>query len=82
MNIETIYTNITKKNRKIAELQFDMKVMITSARRLQTLLQFLFSEYDIIRDVIDAQINSDVEIFIQKLLEKKAQFKTNKKTVM
>ena len=82
MNIETIYTNITKKSRKIAEFQSDMKIMIIFARRLQILLQFLFSEYDIIRDVIDAQINFDVEIFIQKLLEKKTQFKTNKKIVM
>ena len=81
IDIESTYTNIIKKSRKIAKLQLDMKIMITFARRLQTLLQFLLNEYVIIRDVIDAQIDFDVEIFIQKLQEKKTQLKVNE-TVM
>ena len=71
MNIENTYTNIIKKNRKIIKFQFDMKIMIIFVRRFQVLLQFLFNEYNIIRNVIDVQIDFDVEIFIQKLQKKK-----------
>ena len=71
INIENTYTNIIKKNRKIVKFQFDIKIMIIFTRRFQILLQFLFNEYDIIRNIIDVQIDFDVEIFIQKLQKKK-----------
>ena len=73
MTIETIYIDIIKKSRKVASLQSDMTNLINSKRRFQTLLQFLSFEYDVIRDAIDAQDNSNVDRFIQKLQEKKTQ---------
>ena len=79
MNIEIIFIDIIKKNRKIAKFQFDMKIMFTFARRFQILLQFLFNEYNIIRNVIVVQINVDVESFIQKLQKKKFNLKRTKK---
>ena len=81
MSIETIYTNIFKKSRKVAILQIDLIDLTKLERRFQTLLQFLLSKYDVIRDVIDAQNNSNIDKFIQKLQEKKTQFKTNE-TIM
>ena len=83
MNIEFIYIDITKKSRKIAKLQSNMKSIALLARRFQTLLQSLLDEYNIIRDVIDAQINSNIETSIQKLQEKKTQLQIkNKKMIM
>ena len=79
--MKTHTRTLLKKNRKIVEFQFDIKIMIIFTRRFQILLQFLFNEYNIIRNVIDVQIDFDVEIFIQKL-QKKNQFKINKKIVM
>ena len=73
MIIETIYIDIIKKNRKIANLQSNMTNLVNSKRRFQTFLQFLSFEYDVIRDAIDAQNNSNVDKFIQKLQEKKTQ---------
>ena len=74
MTIETIYIDIIKKSRKVASLQSNMTNLINSKRRFQTFLQFLFFEYDVIRDAINAQNNSNVDRFIQKLQEKKIQF--------
>ena len=83
MNIEFIYIDITKKSRKIAKLQSNMKSIALLARRFQTLLQSLLDEYNIIRDVIDAQINSNIETSIQKLQEKKTQLQIkNKEMIM
>ena len=73
MTIEATYTDITKKSRKVASLQPDMAGLANPKRRFQTLLQSLPSEYDVIRDAIDAQDNPDVDRSIQKLQEKEAQ---------
>ena len=73
MTIETIYIDIIKKSRKVASLQSNMTSLINSKRDFQILLQFLSFEYDVIRDAIDVQNNSDVDKFIQKLQEKKTQ---------
>ena len=78
MIIETIYIDIIKKNRKIASMQSNMTNLVKSERRFQILLQFLFFEYDVIRDAIDAQDNSNVDRFIQKLQEKKTQLIASK----
>lgn len=75
VSIRSIYTDITKKSRKIAELQPNLKALVTSRRRFQTLLQSLPQEYDVIRDVIDAQDDLDIEKYIQKLEEKEAQIR-------
>jgi len=45
-------------------------------RLLSTLLNFLFKEYMIIKDVIEAQKNLNLNSTIQKLLEKETQLKT------
>ena len=74
MTIEAIYIDIIKKSRKIASLQSDMTSLVNSKRRFQIFLQFLSFEYDVIRDAIDVQNNSNVDKFIQKLQEKKTQF--------
>ena len=71
MSIEETYTNIFKKSRKIAIMQLDMIALIKSKRRFQILLQFLFFEYDVIRNVINVQNNSNIDKFIQKLQKKK-----------
>ena len=76
--IETIYIDIIKKSRKVASMQSDMTSLIKSKRRFQIFLQFLSFEYDVIRDAIDAQDNSDVDRFIQKLQEKKTQLIASK----
>ena len=73
MTIDAIYIDVIKKSRKVASLQLNMTNLVNSKRRFQTFLQFLFFEYDVIRDAIDAQDNSDVDKFIQKLQEKKTQ---------
>ena len=78
MIIETIYIDIIKKSRKIANMQSNMTSLVKSKRRLQILLQSLSFEYDVIRDAIDAQDNLDVDKFIQKLQEKKTQLIANK----
>lgn len=59
--IEKTWTKLSKLTRKIAHTQSNMKDLFTLERRLQTLLQSLLIEYDVIRDVIDAQNNSDHE---------------------
>lgn len=71
--IEETWTELSKLARKIAHTQSDMKGLSTPERRLQTLLQSLPAEYDVIRDAIDAQDNPDHERAIQKLQEKEAQ---------
>ena len=76
--IETIYIDIIKKSRKIASMQSNITNLIKSKRRFQSFLQFLTFEYDVIRDAIDAQNNSNVDKFIQKLQEKKTQLIANK----
>ena len=78
MIIETIYIDIIKKSRKVASMQSDMTNLVKSERRFQIFLQFLLFEYDVIRDAIDAQDNSDVDRFIQKLQEKKTQLIASK----
>ena len=78
MIIETIYIDIIKKSRKVASMQSNITSLAKSERRLQTLLQSLSFEYDVIRDAIDAQDNSDVDRFIQKLQEKKTQLTASK----
>ena len=76
--IEIVYIDIIKKNRKIANIQSNITNLFKSKRRFQTFLQFLFIEYDVIRDAIDAQNNFDIDKFIQKLQKKKTQFIANK----
>ena len=77
MSIEEAYTNIFKKSRKIAIIQFNMIVLTKSERRFQIFLQFLFFEYNVIPDVINVQNNSNIDKFIQKLQKKKIQLKTS-----
>jgi hypothetical protein len=76
--IEIVYIDIIKKNRKVASMQSNMMNLFKSKRRFQTFLAFLFVEYDVIRDAIDAQNNFDVDKFIQKLQKKKTQFIASK----
>lgn len=78
MIIETTYIDIIKKNRKIANLQSNMTNLTKFERRFQTFLQFLFFEYDVIRDAINVQNKSNVDKYIQKLQKKKTQFAVNK----
>ena len=60
-----------------------MKIIALLARRFQILLHFLFNDYNIIRDVIDAQIDSNIDVSIQKLQKKKVQLMIkNKKIIM
>ena len=82
MNIEFTYIDITKKSRKIAKLQLDMKTIALLARRFQTLLHSLLDEYNTIRDVIDAQINSNIDASIQKLQKKKVQIMIKNKKII
>ena len=42
-------------------IQFELSTFKTQNQRFQKTLNFLFFEYDVIRDVIDAQNNSNVE---------------------
>ena len=78
IDIESIYTDITKKSRKVAELQPDIKTIALPARRFQTLLHSLPST---IRDAINAHIDPDIDASIQKLQEKKAQLIAKDKEV-
>ena len=48
MSFEEAYINIFKKSRKVAIMQFDMIALTKFERRFQILLQFLFSEYNVI----------------------------------
>ena len=64
MSIEKAYTNIFKESRKIAIMQFNMIILTKFKRRFQILLQFLFFEYNIIRNVINIQNNSNINKFI------------------
>ena len=64
MLIERTYTDIFKKSRKIAIIQFDMTALIKFKQHFQIFLQFLFSEYNIIRNVIDVQDNLNIDKFI------------------
>ena len=47
------------------------------------MLLFLFVEYNIIRDIIDAQTNLNIDLFFQKLQKKKNLFQIEiKKTII
>ena len=50
-----------KKSRKVVILQFNIIVSTKSEQRFQILLQFLSSKYNVIRNVIDAQNDSDIK---------------------
>lgn len=67
MDIEVVYTEITKMSRKVVELQFEMKVMALPIGRFQILFKSLFEDYDTLRDVIDEQKDSDLEDLFQRL---------------
>jgi len=73
MTIEEAWTWISKKAREVAATQPDLAAFAKESRRLQILLASLPSEYSVIRDAIDAQVNPDPQIAIQKLQEKEAQ---------
>ena len=64
-------------------MKLDMKTFKTQKRRFQILLKFLLENYDTHRDVIDAQINSNIDDSIKKLQEKKVELQIkNKKLTM
>ena len=77
-SIEATYTEIYTLSKDVARLQPDMKAIFLPARRFQTLLKSLPEEYDVVRDIIDNQIDTtnkhqDMDIFLLKLQEKEAQ---------
>lgn len=71
--IEKIWTEIFRLARKVCATRSKLKILSSLKKRLSTLLRSLSKEYFNIRDHIDAQDNFDLDIFIQKLQEKKAQ---------
>ena len=59
-------------------MQLNMTALTKFESCFWIFLQFLFSEYNIIKNVIDAQNDSNIEKFIQKLQEKEIKLKTSK----
>lgn len=75
LSIEDAFTYLKKLSRKIINTQKDMHDLLINKRLLSTFLNFLFKKYIIIKDVIEAQKNLDLNLTIQKLLKKETQLK-------
>ena len=65
--LEKTYINIFKESQKVTITSFNITALTKSERRFQILLYLLFFKYNIIKDVINTENNSNLEKSIQKL---------------
>jgi len=75
LSIEDALTYLKKLSRKIIGTQKGMHDLSTDRRLLSALLNSLPEEYMVIKDAIEAQKDPNLDLAIQKLLEKEAQLK-------
>ena len=78
-NIQDAWTDIQRLARMVKTINPAMKDAFNQTQMFQQLLASLPSTYDAIRDAIDGQGEKDVDILLQRLLEKESSLKNSEK---
>lgn len=79
--IHDAWTEIKRLTRHVKAINLGMKGAFDQSQMLPQLLASLPPGYDTVRDAIDCQGEKDIDILLQRLLEKESLLKTNEKAL-